>query len=674
MYVRAFRSKAASITQQAGSQFPTVSATARSSVNMSHKSLSKTIYKQHGSHTRTSPNVKTPGPIFAAAESDSRKVSKADKAAKGQPTQLQQSGNEELSLLESLSTPFSFSDGVRRPSSSGRRRDIDTSTMRSSAAPPRRTNESADFQQAQFLHMPKKLRESMSPQQREVYRDFQQQPSAFSSSRRYVIPREKMHDPEVRAALLAHVRSVIEQAVECVKVLTTCALGESQSRPNTLHKWDPKASVRNEPPPPLLNLPTVTLDRIRSREELETDTTAGSHGPRRGPRSPKLGFLSRLIPGRHSQSHAGSLSQSVCEKDDERSHMTVSMRSKPSSWKTLSVFSQVVEKPRLESLREWSFSRIVVIDVLRTRKQDLVCSARHTFSGEWAILKIVWKRRFSSKRRAVARERKVWEALSECQFVVGLKSFFTSSQCTTKGCTLQSLLEEGALRDDVIVNIVANVTYALKYIHDRDMMYRNISPTTILIDMNGTARLFDFASCSHGKTSSSRIGSIPYMAPEVLRMEVYDRTSDYWSLGILTYVLYVRHTPMSIYSAKTNLDHWADREYMYQYAEVVPIILPKHMPPHAKEPHQWPSSGETSASPGMPFNGLLRSDEAPVLPSYRLGQLHQDEKRHDAKCSEGLPYFTPAVTYDDVDSSTFEPQAKREKDKLPGSLTSVILL
>ncbi|KAH7952197.1 hypothetical protein HPB52_019966 [Rhipicephalus sanguineus] len=389
--------------------------------------------------------------------------------------------------------------------------------------------------------MPRKLRESMSPQQREVYRDFQQQPSAFANSRRYCIPREKMHDPEVRASLLDYVRSVIEQAVDCAKVISTCALRDSQSRPNTLHKWDPKASVRNVPPPPMLNLPTVTLDRVRSRDEMETDTTAGSHGPRRGLRSPTMRFLSRLIPGRHSQSHAGSFSQSVCEKDEERSHMTMSMRSKPSSWKTLSIFSQIVEKPRLESLREWSFSRIVVIDILRTRKQDLVCSARHTFSGEWAILKIVWKRRFSS-----------------------------------------SLLEEGALRDDVIVNIVANVTYALKYIHDRDMMYRNISPTTILIDMKGTARLFDFAFCSHGKTSSSRIGSIPYMAPEVLRMEVYDRTSDYWSLGILTYVLYVRHTPMSIYSAKTNLDHWADRDYMYQYAEVVPIILPKHMPPHAK--------------------------------------------------------------------------------------------
>ncbi|XP_075748077.1 protein kinase C iota type-like [Rhipicephalus microplus] len=203
----------------------------------------------------------------------------------------------------------------------------------------------------------------------------------------------------------------------------------------------------------------------------------------------------------------------------------------------------------------------------------------------------------------------VLEDVIECFAYVFVAEYY-------EGCTLQSLLEEGALRDDVIVNIVANVTYALKYIHDRDVMYRNISPTTILIDMSGTARLFDFSFCSHGKTSSSRTGSIPYMAPEVLRMEVYDRTSDYWSLGILTYVLYVRHTPMSIYSAKTNLDHWADRDYMYQYAEVVPIILPKHMPPQAKSlisgllvEHVCKGAAPCSSFPGFALRAIRFSRE-----------------------------------------------------------------
>ncbi|KAM7314368.1 protein kinase C iota type-like [Ixodes scapularis] len=336
-----------------------------------------------------------------------------------------------------------------------------------------------------------------------------------------------------------------------------------------------------------LDLPVVQVVPLAVKDDVEVGSTAS----RKVKPSMRKALLFKLLPRKSSaqRSQGESMTQSVFDKDDDRSRLSV--KSKYSNWKSVSFLTQIIEMPRLESMRAWSFSRIVIIDILRTRTQDLVCSARHTFSGEWAILKIVWKKRLSgfiAKRRYILRERRHWEALSECQFIVGLKSFFATKQCYCfvaeyyEGCTLQSVIEEGALRDDVIVKIVSQLTYALKHIHDRDMMYRNLAPSNILIDMNGVARIFDMSFCSKGKTSTSRIGSIPYMAPEVLRMEVYDRTSDYWSLGILTYVLYVRHTPMSIYSAKTDLDHWVDKAYMYQYAEVIPIVLPKHMAPAAK--------------------------------------------------------------------------------------------
>ncbi|XP_040074223.1 protein kinase C iota type-like [Ixodes scapularis] len=361
---------------------------------------------------------------------------------------------------------------------------------------------------------------------------------------------------------------------------------DTEGHATTLHKWD-SGVVAESTPGMALDLPVVQVVPLAVKDDVEVGSTAS----RKVKPSMRKALLFKLLPRKSSaqRSQGESMTQSVFDKDDDRSRLSV--KSKYSNWKSVSFLTQIIEMPRLESMRAWSFSRIVIIDILRTRTQDLVCSARHTFSGEWAILKIVWKKRLSgfiAKRRYILRERRHWEALSECQFIVGLKSFFATKQCYCfvaeyyEGCTLQSVIEEGALRDDVIVKIVSQLTYALKHIHDRDMMYRNLAPSNILIDMNGVARIFDMSFCSKGKTSTSRIGSIPYMAPEVLRMEVYDRTSDYWSLGILTYVLYVRHTPMSIYSAKTDLDHWVDKAYMYQYAEVIPIVLPKHMAPAAK--------------------------------------------------------------------------------------------
>lgn len=560
---------------------------------MNSNPLAKSVYLRHGSHAshQRSPESRDHGVL------QNKKASR--RAGSGSQSKTQSPGHpktqqpaalfDDRSRVESFSAPFPFRDALRASSSKegGRRRVTEAFTDTTTSQPGlQHSVQMADSSSQHVFHMPQHLREDKLHLRRQLFQDLQKGPSVFPSPQ-YEIPPDKINDPEVREWLLNYVRAIIDEAAACADVLRACYNPEDDSgQPGNLHKWNTKGakgSMRKAAPVQLpIQMPTVKL--VSTKEDAESETTPMTLSRQHSEKSPKLRFLSKIFGGgSQAVSRPTSVSQSMIEKTDSRY-----TKSKHSSWRTMSFFAQFVEKPRLDSLKDWSFSRIIVIDILRTRKQDLICSARHTFSGEWAILKIVWKRHFRSMKREIMRERKAWEALSDCQFIVGLKAFFSTSQCYVfvaeyyEGCTLQSLLEEGALREDVIVNIVANVTFALKYVHDRDRVYRNISLSTILVDMNGVARLFDFDTCSRGKTSSSRTGSIPYMAPEVLRMEVYDRTADYWSLGILTYVLHVRHTPMSIYSAKTNLDCWVDRDYMYQYAEVVPIVLPKHMPPHAK--------------------------------------------------------------------------------------------
>ncbi|XP_064490326.1 protein kinase C-like 3 [Ornithodoros turicata] len=406
------------------------------------------------------------------------------------------------------------------------------------------------------------------------------------------IDRQKQ-DPVLREAAQRLVDFVIKEAADCAKVISVQkAVPRPAGEQGSLLKWDKGRRDGRYG----ISLPNVVISLV-SDEAREMESAA----PREQfdikdsmlSLAKKKKLLSRLWRGRGATPVASPVSGSMLTQSlpaEEEKGGRASRTSSRSAWRSVSFVQHLLEMPRSHNVLEWSFSKIVVIDIIRNRKDDLVCSARHTFSGEWAILKIVWKKRWKlfSRGRAIARERKTWDAVSSCQFIVGLKSFFSTSRCYCfvaeyyEGCTLQSLLDEGALRDDVIVKLMSQITYAIKYIHDRDLMFRNLSPHNILVDMHGTARLFDFGFCSAGKSSSSRVGSIPYMAPEVLRMEVYDKASDYWSLGILIYVMYVRHTPMSIYSAKTNLDHWVDRAYMYQYAEVVPIILPTHLHDTAK--------------------------------------------------------------------------------------------
>ncbi|KAK8780688.1 hypothetical protein V5799_017972 [Amblyomma americanum] len=79
---------------------------------------------------------------------------------------------------------------------------------------------------------------------------------------------------------------------------------------------------------------------MRSNEEMDTEMTLGSHVPRRAQPS-RMRLISKLLPNlSRRSSRGGSVSQSVYDKDEDRSH--TSARSRHSSWKTLSFFSQIV--------------------------------------------------------------------------------------------------------------------------------------------------------------------------------------------------------------------------------------------------------------------------------------------------------------------------------------------
>lgn len=65
------------------------------------------------------------------------------------------------------------------------------------------------------------------------------------------------------------------------------------------------------------------------------------------------------------------------------------------------------------------------------------------------------------------------------------------------------------------------------------MLHRDVKGANILVGLDRTVKLSDFG-CSK-RTSGTAIhtlrGSIPWMAPEVMRQSSYGRKADVWSLG-----------------------------------------------------------------------------------------------------------------------------------------------
>ena len=85
---------------------------------------------------------------------------------------------------------------------------------------------------------------------------------------------------------------------------------------------------------------------------------------------------------------------------------------------------------------------------------------------------------------------------------------------------------------------------AIRYIHQREIIHRDIKSPNIFITAEDEAKLGDFGLCVHGKTivskirhsSAGQIGTNCYMAPELHRGQLYakGKASDMWAVGCVT--------------------------------------------------------------------------------------------------------------------------------------------
>ena len=207
-------------------------------------------------------------------------------------------------------------------------------------------------------------------------------------------------------------------------------------------------------------------------------------------------------------------------------------------------------------------------------------------------------------------------------FIVGLKMAFQSRNklyfvldYCAGGELFFHLSKVGRFDERRASFYAAEIVLALSYIHEMDIVYRDLKPENVLLDARGHIRLTDFGLSKEGISLSSSgansfCGTPEYLAPEILARQGHGRAVDWWSLGALLYEMLTGLPPF----------YCRDRERLFEKIRTGSLEYPRSLSARAqsilrglltKDPHRRLGSDSKDADTikKHPFFGGMKWDE-----------------------------------------------------------------
>jgi len=129
----------------------------------------------------------------------------------------------------------------------------------------------------------------------------------------------------------------------------------------------------------------------------------------------------------------------------------------------------------------------------------------------------------------------------------------------------------GALEEPLLIKATRGIAKGLNYLHRREppVVHRDLKGANVLVDLNFCVKLADFG-CSKRDDmtqSFSKVGSIHWVAPEVLQNGGHGRKADIWSLGCV------------VIEMATAADPWGSDAFDNIYAAVHMMSTTNRRPP-----------------------------------------------------------------------------------------------
>ncbi|ELU05137.1 hypothetical protein CAPTEDRAFT_20457 [Capitella teleta] len=307
-----------------------------------------------------------------------------------------------------------------------------------------------------------------------------------------------------------------------------------------------------------------------------------------------------------------------------------------------------------------SLDQFRTIAVLGRGHFGKVLLTEHKRSGEYYAIKALKKGDIISRDEvdSLMSEKRIFEVANGTRhpFLVNLFAAFQTKDhvCFVMeyscGGDLMMHIHNDVFSEQRSVFYAACVVLGLQYLHQNQIVYRDLKLDNLLLDAQGFVKIADFGLCKEGMgfgdRTSTFCGTPEFLAPEVLTETSYTRSVDWWGLGVLIFEMLVGESPFPGDDEEEVFDSIVNEEVRYpRFLSTEAVTIMRRL--MRKNPEKRLGSSERDAEDvkkqaffkGMQWEELLaRRMKPPFVPTVRN---LEDVSNFDEEFTSEKPVLTP---------------------------------
>lgn len=228
--------------------------------------------------------------------------------------------------------------------------------------------------------------------------------------------------------------------------------------------------------------------------------------------------------------------------------------------------SSMLRHKRLENKGEFDHSLYEMISMLGKGNFGKVLLAKEKLTGNMVALKVLKKNSIDSDDddENFKAECAVFATIhggDDAPFLIRCKRIINTNtriifvmEYVAGGDLMFHIQKKRRFTEDQAKFFAAETLLALEYLHQHNIIYRDLKLDNILLTLDGHIKLADYGLCKVGMTENATTrtfcGTTEFLAPEVLEEKPYTRAVDWWAFGVLLYELLCSRPPFYGHSEK----------------------------------------------------------------------------------------------------------------------------